>query len=382
MDNLELFDNFDDMNLNENILRGIYGNGYEKPSSIQQKAIVPIINEGDIIIQSQSGTGKSATFLIGTLQKLDTKLKKSQILVLSPTRELATQTEDVFKKLSKYLNITSSITIGGTSLNINIEELKKGNQYIIGTPGRVNDMLKRGYLKSDNLKSIVIDEADEMLSSGFQSQIYEIFQYLPKTTQVILVSATMPVEVLELTKKFMNEPLKILVKTEELTLEGILQFYIDVVQEQWKIEVICDLYSTLTVTQCVIFCNTIKKVEWVSRTMTDKDFVVSAIHGEMTQEDRNKIMKSFRSGASRILVTTDLLARGIDVQQVSLVINYDLPNNKENYIHRIGRSGRFGRKGVAINLVTTNDRDDLRELEAFYGTSIDEMPNDINQFLT
>lgn len=238
MDNLELFDNFDDMNLNENILRGIYGNGYEKPSSIQQKAIVPIINEGDIIIQSQSGTGKSATFLIGTLQKLDTKLKKSQILVLSPTRELATQTEDVFKKISKYLNITSSITIGGTSLNINIEELKKGNQYIIGTPGRVNDMLKRGYLKSDNLKSIVIDEADEMLSSGFQSQIYEIFQYLPKTTQVILVSATMPVEVLELTKKFMNEPLKILVKTEELTLEGILQFYIDVVQEQWKIEVI------------------------------------------------------------------------------------------------------------------------------------------------
>ena len=381
MDNLELFDNFDDMNLNENILRGIYGNGYEKPSSIQQKAIVPIINEGDIIIQSQSGTGKSATFLIGTLQKLDTKLKKSQILVLSPTRELATQTEDVFKKISKYLNITSSITIGGTSLNINIEELKKGNQYIIGTPGRVNDMLKRGYLKSDNLKSIVIDEADEMLSSGFQSQIYEIFQYLPKTTQVILVSATMPVEVLELTKKFMNEPLKILVKTEELTLEGILQFYIDVVQEQWKIEVICDLYSTLTVTQCVIFCNTIKKVEWVTKTMTDKDFVVSAIHGEMTQEERNTIMKNFRTGSSRILVTTDLLARGIDVQQVSLVINYDLPNNKENYIHRIGRSGRFGRKGVAINLVTTNDIDDLRELEKFYSTSIEEMPNDINQYL-
>jgi translation initiation factor 4A len=381
MQNLELYENFDDMGLNDKLLRGIYGYGYEKPSSIQQKAIVPISSDNDIIVQAQSGTGKSATFIIGTLQKLNKDLKSSQTIILSPTRELATQTENVFKNISKYLNITSSITIGGTNISENINELKNGSQYIIGTPGRVFDMLKRGYLDSKNLKNIVIDEADEMLSQGFKEQIYEIFQYLPQKTQVILVSATMPNEVLELTTKFMKEPLKILVKSEDLTLEGIVQFYIDVVQEQWKIEVICDLYNQLTVTQCVIFCNTIKKVEWVTKTLTDKDFVVSEIHGEMSQQERNKIMNNFRTGAARVLVTTDLLARGIDVQQVSLVINYDLPKSKENYIHRIGRSGRFGRKGVAINLVTNNDKENLQELEKFYSTVISEMPTDINTYL-
>ena len=381
MQKLEIYNTFDDMELNEKLLRGIYGYGYEKPSPIQQKAIIPITSEKDIIVQAQSGTGKSATFIIGTLQKIDINLKNSQTIILSPTRELATQTQNVFKNISKYCDVSSSVTIGGTNISDNISELKNGSQFIIGTPGRVFDMLKRGYINSTTLKNIVIDEADEMLSQGFKDQIYEIFQYLPEQAQVILVSATMPTDVLELSSKFMKDPLKILVKSEDLTLEGINQFYIDVVQEQWKIEVICDLYNQLTVTQCVIFCNTIKKVEWVTRTLTDKDFVVSEIHGEMSQQERNQIMNNFRSGAARVLVTTDLLARGIDVQQVSLVINYDLPKNKENYIHRIGRSGRFGRKGVAINLLTNNDKDTLHDIEKFYSTIIGEMPNNINDFL-
>jgi superfamily II DNA/RNA helicase len=381
MENLEIYNSFDDMGLNENLLRGIYGYGYEKPSPIQQKAIMPITTQQDIIVQAQSGTGKSATFIIGTLQKIEINLKSSQTIILSPTRELATQTQNVFKNLSKYIKVSSSVTIGGTNISDNISELKNGSQFVIGTPGRVFDMLKKGFLNPTNLKNIVIDEADEMLSQGFKDQIYEIFQYLPDKAQVVLVSATMPTDVLELSGKFMKDPLKILVKSEDLTLEGINQFYIDVVQEQWKIEVICDLYNQLTVTQCVIFCNTIKKVEWVTRTLTEKDFVVSEIHGEMSQQERNNIMNNFRSGAARVLVTTDLLARGIDVQQVSLVINYDLPKNKENYIHRIGRSGRFGRKGVAINFVTNYDKETLHDIEKFYSTIIGEMPNNINDFL-
>jgi len=216
-----------------------------------------------------------------------------------------------------------------------------------------------------------------MLSRGFKDQIYEVFRYLDSKVQVGLFSATMPNEVLELTQKFMRDPIRILVKRDELTLEGIRQFYIAVEKEEWKLDTLCDLYETLTITQAIIYANTRRKVDWLTDKMRERDFTVSAMHGDMDMKEREIIMKEFRSGSSRVLITTDLLARGIDVQQVSLVINYDLPTNLENYIHRIGRSGRFGRKGVSINFLTADDVRTLRAIEQFYNTQVDEMPMDV-----
>jgi len=253
-------------------------------------------------------------------------------------------------------------------------KLQEGVQVVVGTPGRVYDMINRRALRTDNMKIFCMDEADEMLSRGFKDQIYEVFQLLPQDTQVVLLSATMPADVLEVTKKFMRDPVRILVKRDELTLEGIKQFYIAVEKEEWKLDSLSDLYETVTITQAVIFCNTRRKVDWLTEKLHQREFTVSAMHGDMDQKQRELLMKEFRSGSSRVLITTDLLARGIDVQQVSLVINYDLPTNRENYIHRIGRGGRFGRKGVAINFVTTDDVRMLRDIEQFYSTQIDEMP--------
>ena len=380
----KLTDNFDDMSLKEDLLRGIYSIGFEEPSSIQQRAIVPIHKSNrDIIVQAQSGTGKTATFSIGTLQKLDLKQKKCQTIILSPTRELAEQTHNVCKDISVYMKkLKISLSIGGTPVSENISEIKSGCQLVIGTPGRVFDMLKRNVIETVFVRTLVIDEADEMLSSGFIEQIKDILVSIPKDAQIVLVSATMPIEVLELTTKFMNSPRKILVKQEELTLEGISQYYINVEQEQWKIDVIMDLYKSLTISQCVIFCNSKKKVEYISTQLTEKQFPVESIHGDMSSKDRSNIMGRFRSGSARVLITTDLLARGIDVQQVSLVINYDIPSNKENYIHRIGRSGRYGRKGVAINFMINSDVHLVDEIRKFYSTEIIEMPSDIAGILS
>jgi len=248
---------------------------------------------------------------------------------------------------------------------------------VVGTPGRVYDMLSRRVLRPDHIKVLVLDEADEMLSRGFKDQIYDIFQALPSSIQVGLFSATMPPDALDLTRKFMREPVRILVKKEQLTLEGIKQYYVNVEKEEWKLDTLCDLYDTLNITQCVIFCNSRRKVDWLTDKLRSRDFTVSSTHGDLTSQEREVILSQFRTGSSRILITTDLLARGIDVQQVSLVINYDLPRNLENYLHRIGRSGRFGRKGVAINFVTKDDVRLLREIEQFYNTHIEEMPANI-----
>jgi len=221
------------------------------------------------------------------------------------------------------------------------------------------------------------DEADEMLSKGFKEQIYDIYRYLPEDTQVVLVSATLPQSVLEMTSKFMTDPVRVLVKRDELTLEGIKQFFIAVDKEEWKFDTLCDLYDTLTITQAVIFCNTRKKVEWLSEKMRENNFTVSSMHGEMPQRERDSIMSEFRSGTTRVLITTDVWARGIDVRQVSLVINYDLPFSRENYIHRIGRSGRYGRKGAAINFVKGDEVQVLRDIEQYYSTQVDEMPMNV-----
>lgn len=242
-------------------------------------------------------------------------------------------------------------------------------------------MINKGHLKTKHLKMLVLDEADEMLSKGFKIQVYDIYRYLPHAIQCVVVSATLPQEVLEMTTKFMNDPIKILVKRDELTLEGIKQFFVNVEQEEWKFDTLCDLYDTLTITQAVIFCNSRKKVEWLADKMREANFTVGSMHGDMQQKERDRIMEDFRNAEFRVLIATDIWGRGIDVQQVSLVINYDLPSNRELYLHRIGRSGRFGRKGVAINFVKNEDLRILRDIEQYYSTQIDEMPMNVSELI-
>lgn len=321
--------------------------------------------------------GKTATFAIGTLAKLDASKRECQSLILAPTRELAQQIQKVVIALSDYMDVSVHACVGGTAVRDDIRTLQNGVHIVVGTPGRVYDMINRRALSLDSIKQFFLDEADEMLSRGFKDQIYDIFKFLPETVQVCLFSATMPLDVLEVTQRFMREPVRILVKKDELTLEGIKQFYIAVDREDWKLDTLCDLYETLTITQAIIYCNTRRKVDWLQEHMQERDFTVSCMHGDMDQRERDIIMREFRSGSSRVLITTDLLARGIDVQQVSLVINFDLPTNRENYIHRIGRSGRFGRKGVAINFLTDGDVRYLRDIEQFYNTEISEMPMNV-----
>lgn len=373
----EITETFDGMELREELLRGIYAYGFEKPSAIQQRAIKPVLMGHDTIAQAQSGTGKTATFAISALQKVNLDRRECQALILSPTRELALQTQKVIVALGDYMQAKVHACVGGTAVQEDIRILQQGVHIVVGTPGRVFDMINRRSLNMEGVNMFILDEADEMLSRGFKDQIYEIFKFMPEKVQVALFSATMPLEVLDVTAKFMREPIRILVKRDELTLEGIKQFYISVEREEWKLDTLCDLYETLTITLAIIYCNTRRKVDWLTEKMQSRDFTVSAMHGDMDQRERDLIMREFRSGASRVLITTDLLARGIDVQQVSLVINYDLPTNRENYIHRIGRSGRFGRKGVAINFVAKGDVRYLKDIEEFYDTSIEEMPMDV-----
>lgn len=368
---------FDAMGLKEQLLRGIYQYGFEKPSAIQQRAILPIIQGKDVIAQAQSGTGKTSLIALCLCQLIDSSSSETQALVVSPTRELASQTERNILALGDFLKVKAHACIGGKSVGEDMKKLEGQAQIVSGTPGRVFDMIQRRALRTRGIRTLVLDEADEMLSQGFKEQIYDVYRYLPPETQVVLVSATLPHDVLEMTHKFMTDPVRILVKRDELTLEGIKQFFIAVEREEWKFDTLCDLYDTLTITQAVIFCNTRKKVDWLTSKMRENNFTVSSMHGEMPQQEREAIMSEFRKGETRVLITTDVWARGIDVQQVSLVINYDIPFNRENYIHRIGRSGRFGRKGVAINFIKDDDVQALRDIEQYYSTHIDEMPMNV-----
>eukprot|EP00484_Ammonia_sp_Unknown_P001200 CAMPEP_0197023334 /NCGR_PEP_ID=MMETSP1384-20130603/4049_1 /TAXON_ID=29189 /ORGANISM="Ammonia sp." /LENGTH=422 /DNA_ID=CAMNT_0042451531 /DNA_START=11 /DNA_END=1279 /DNA_ORIENTATION=+ len=373
---------FDEMGLKKGLLRGIYGYGFEKPSAVQQRAIMPILRGLDVIAQSQSGTGKTTIFSIGVLQIIDTNSSKLQAIVLSPTRELAEQTRNVMLAFGEHLKAKIVSLIGGTSVQRDIEALQSGGVHVVsGTCGRINDMISRGVLSTKHIKILVIDEADEMLQRNFKLQLYECYRYLPHDTQIILISATISPEILSISGKFMNDPVKILIKRDELTLQGIKQFFISVEKEDWKFDTLCDLYDTLTINQAIIFVNTKQKCQWLQQELIKKNFTVSAIHGDLTQKERNNITALFRDGQSRVLIATDIFGRGIDISQVTLVINYDLPNSRELYIHRIGRSGRFGRRGVAINFVRHDDIRILRDIEQFYATQIDEMPMNLQDML-
>ena len=372
---------FDSLSLKDNLLRGIYSYGFENPSIIQHKSIPIFMSNKDLIAQAQSGTGKTGAFVIGSLQKVNTEEKSTQIIIVSPTRELSRQTMSVLEELSKHMDVSYQEVIGGTDIFVCRAGLDKSPNIVVGTPGRILDMINKKALFTDKISTVVFDEADEILSYGFKETIHDIVQRIPESTQICLFSATMPDEVLELTTKFMNNPESILVKKEALTLEGIKQFYINIKVSDWKYDILKDLYDTISISQCIIYFNSKNKLMEINQRLLDENFPVSFIHGDLSSEERKQTMELFKSGQSRILLSTDLLSRGIDIQQLSLVINFDLPRSKETYIHRIGRSGRYGRKGVAINFITDRDTQQMNEIEAHYNTKVEEMPQDISEYL-
>lgn len=371
-----------DMNLKENLLRGIYSHGFENPSPIQKKGIMPILTGRDVIAQAQSGTGKTGAFSVSTLHCVDETQNEVQGLLLAPTRELAIQIHDVISKLGTFIeNMKCSLFIGGRSMDQDMKELERKPQIVVGTPGRVHDLIRRRKLVTKSVKLLVIDEADEMLSAGFKEQVYHIFQFLGSKVQVALFSATLPNEIQSLTEKFMRDPIKILVKTESVTLEGIKQYYVALENDAQKYETLKDLFECISVSQCIIYCNSITRVSDLCEALCKDNFPVCCIHSGMEKTEREKAYKEFTNGGSRVLISSNLTARGIDVQQVSTVINFDIPKDIHTYIHRIGRSGRWGRKGMGINFITQRDIRKIREIEQYYETQIEEMPASISNII-
>ena len=375
----ESVEKFEDLGLKKDLLRGIFGYGYVHPSVIQQKGILPIIKGRDIIAQAQSGSGKTATFTIGTLQTINPDELKIQAMILIPTRELADQIKDVTQAIGKFMNLKIHMCVGGTNVRNDQQILEAGVHIIVGTPGRVLDLMKRGSLVPSFLRTLVLDEADQMLSIGFVEEINNIMKLIPSDCQIALFSATMPPEIIKITETIMNDPAKILVKNEDLTLKGIKQFFIQCATDDIKFDNMIEIFSCMEIVQCMIYVNTREKSEFLSQKMKDKGFVCSCLHGKLAAEERNSIMSEFRSGSSRILISTDLLARGIDVHPVGLVINFDLPMKKEEYIHRVGRTGRYGRRGIAINLISKLEAKHLMEIEQHYSTQISKLPEDLSE---
>jgi translation initiation factor 4A len=302
--------------------------------------------------------------------------KHPQALIIAPTRELAKQIHDVVKNLATQMTgLNVQLLIGGTSTEDDVADLKaNGPQVLIGCPGRVHDILRRQPAIGRGMQMLVLDEADEMLSAGFNEQIYNIFQQLNTNVQVCLFSATMPDELHSLSDKFMRDPVRILVKSEMLTLEGISQFHVALETDHDKYTTLKDLFTRISVSQCIIYCNSIRRVSDLAEAMMNDGFPVCCIHSGMEKEVRDKAYQEFRSGAQRVLISSNVTARGIDIQQVSVVINFDMPRDVHTYLHRIGRSGRWGRKGSGVNFVTRRDFRKLKEIESYYGTCIPELP--------
>ena len=372
------YEKFDDMELPEDLLRGIYAYGFERPSAIQKKAIKPIAEGRELIAQAQSGTGKTGAFTIGSIARIDRELKKVQVLCLAPTRELAQQIQFVASSLGNMMGINTYAAMGKTPVRDDIRSIDRGVQFLIGTPGRIYDLINRRAFGTEHIKVIIVDEADQMLEDRFREQLQCILGMgFPPTTRCALFSATMNADVVEFAKSLLDDPVRILIPPEEVNLKGIRQFRVDLEREDWKFEVLLDLYKNLNIAQALIYCNKRQKAEWLAEKMTAAGFPITCIHGDMDVKDRMDRMTSFRKGETRVLISTDLLARGIDVQQVSLVINYELPVQRENYIHRIGRSGRFGRKGVSINLLLADEMKLMKDIESYYSTQVTTLPEDL-----
>ena len=375
---------FEAMGLSDPLLRGIYANGFDRPSAIQSRAIMPIIAGGDVLAQAQSGTGKTGAFTISVLQSIDFQRRACQALILCPTRELAMQTHSVMSTIGAFMSDRGGsfchCFVGGTRPEDDIRKLELGVQVAVGCPGRVASVIRQGYLRTSELRVVVLDEADVMLAQGFVEQVLEIFKYLPKTIQIALFSATLPEDVIKLSEKFMRKPTRILVAAEKLTLAAITQSYV-AVEDDCKLLTLGDLYDSVSISQSVIFCNTRETVTRLAKELNAMHHAVSYLHADMAKGDREKIMATFKAGTTRVLITTDVLARGIDVQHVNVVINYDIPSNLENYLHRVGRSGRWGRQGIAITFVASKDIPKMREIEAHYKIQISELSEDFADHL-
>jgi len=371
---------WDDLDNDPNILRGIYSSGFERPSPIQKKAIKPIILGKDIIAQAQSGTGKTAAFGIGALSIVNVLDNFTQVLILSPTKELAKQTSSVIKQLGSMMNGLKIQTMYGGSPYEELNNFSDKNtpHIVCGCPGRVYDLMRREKIVSKKIKLVILDEADEMLSSGFKEQVYNIFQHFNNDIQVALFSATLPNNIFPIINKIMRNPVKICVKAEQLTLEGISQFYVAVDDDRQKYETLKHIYKYVSVSQCIIYCNSIKRVADLYDAMKEDDFPVCCIHSNMDKVERENSFKEFKNGKSRVLISSNVTARGIDIQQVSIVINFDVPKDIHTYLHRIGRSGRWGRKGVGINFITRRDIGKIKEIEGYYACEIREMPIDLD----
>lgn len=381
-ESIESVTDFDDMNLNENLLRGIYGYGFERPSEIQQKGIPLICKGGDVIVQSKSGTGKTGTFIVSILNRIDSTVNECQSVVLVPTRELAIQVQNVCKDIGCYMNVHPIVCVGGSSIDDNRKDLEvKKPKIIIATPGRLLDIINRRYFNPSSVRNIVMDEADELLSDGFVDQIRSILRELSKNCQICLFSATMSEQVRQITQKFMINPIRILLKEEEVSLEGIKQFYIVLDSEESKYETFKDLFGMLTVSQTIVYVNSKRAADDLTSRLLRDNYPVASIHSQMSPSERSSVMRNFRNLKFKVLIATDLIARGIDVQNVAIVINYEVPHkNLESYIHRIGRSGRFGRKGTAINLVLRREYESLTNICTKYGAIINQFPDSYTDF--
>ncbi len=373
---------FEEMDLPENLLRGIFAFGFEKPSQIQSKAIMPMKQRRDILAQARSGTGKTGAFVIGSLSNLRPEIKKPQVLIIVHTHELADQIAKIATDIGQPMKVKVLCAIGGNRLDDDIRTLQSGAQFIVGTPGRIYDLVNRDVLDRNHIQYLIMDEADQMLEDLFYKQIMTILgKGFPQTTRVALFSATMAPQVVEVAHRILENPVRILIPPNAVRLEGIQQFFISIDQEDHKFECICDLYKHLDITQTVIFCNNKQKVHTLAEKMNALGFPVSSIHGDMDKPERKKRMADFKNGNSRIMIATDIIARGIDIQQLSLVINYELPGNKANYVHRIGRAGRFGRKGTTINLLLPDEEGAMAEICDYYGMAVNPLPNDLNSLL-
>jgi translation initiation factor 4A len=376
------------MDLDMKLLRGIYAKGYEKPSDIQQKGIVPLMAGRDLLAQAQSGTGKTATFTIGGLSRIDPALNAVQMVVIAPTRELAEQAEKEALTIGQYIGIRVHKATGGPPVSADLAVLQQGRgsadhvpHVLCVTPGRFYDLLNRKAVSPETIRILILDEADQMLAARFREQIHCILALRwPASVQVALLSATMIPEIRTVAKDLLRDPVEILLEPDKVSLDGIKQWYIELPREEHKLDTLCDLYDHLSIQQAAIFVNTKAKAEWLADQMKRRGFDLDYIHGEMDVKEREERMADFRAGRVRVLISTDLLGRGIDVQTISIVINYELPLDRENYIHRIGRSGRYGRKGASINLVCPREMRMQAEIEAFYGRKVNELPLDLNIF--
>ena len=366
---------FDELNLYPQVLRAIKEMGFEEATPIQSRAIPAVMSGADVIGQAQTGTGKTASFGIPVLHKVDVNSKKTQVLILSPTRELAIQVCEEIRKLAKYMHGIKVLPVyGGQDITRQIKALKGGAQIIIGTPGRVMDHLRRKTIRCDAVNTIVLDEADEMLNMGFREDIETILEYIPQEgRQTVLFSATMPKPILDITKKYQHDAVNIKVVKKELTVPSIEQYYYDVKRKD-KTEVLTRLLDYYNPKLSLVFCNTKKMVDELTDALKDRGYLAEGLHGDMKQVQRDRVMKAFRSGRVEILIATDVAARGIDVDDVEAVFNYDIPQDDEYYVHRIVRTGRAGREGRAFSLAVGSEVYKLRDIQRFCKTKILAMP--------